>query len=71
MPAITACPYCRKITDCDCRGELVPSSKAELAEAITNLAATAARLPIHFTEKRAVLHDRINVLLTLHELSDE
>ena len=35
----------------------------ELREAITNLAATAHRMPAHWTDRRAVLHARIDVLL--------
>ena len=35
----------------------------ELREAITNLAATAARLPAHWVERKATMHARINALL--------
>ena len=35
----------------------------ELREAITNLSATAARLPAHWIERKAVLHGRIDALL--------
>ncbi len=35
----------------------------ELREAITNLAATAARLPAHWVDRKAVLHARIDALL--------
>ena len=36
----------------------------DLREAITNLAATAHRMPAHWVEKRAAMHERINALLT-------
>lgn len=49
---------------------LAPADRADLEEAIRHLAATAARLPSHFVDKRAELHDRINVLLTLRELAE-
>ncbi len=39
------------------------TSATELREAITNLAATLSRMPAHWTERRAVLHERINGLL--------
>ena len=35
----------------------------ELREAITNLAATASRMPAHWTDKRAAIHERIDALL--------
>lgn len=35
----------------------------ELREAITNLGAYAARLPAHWTDRRADTHRRINVML--------
>lgn len=35
----------------------------ELREAITNLAATASRMPSHWTDRRAALHARIDALL--------
>ena len=35
----------------------------ELREAITNLAATASRMPAHWTDRRAALHARIDALL--------
>lgn len=35
----------------------------DLREAITHLAAEAARLPVHFTEKRASIHAQIDTLL--------
>ena len=37
----------------------------EIREAITHLAATARRMPDHWLDKRAAMHDRINVLLDL------
>lgn len=37
---------------------------AEIREAITHLAADAARLPAHWVEQRAAKHERINDLLT-------
>lgn len=39
------------------------TSADELREAITNLSATAARLPAHWTDRKAVLHGRIDALL--------
>lgn len=44
-----------------------PVTRAEIAEAITNLAATAARIPRHHAERKASLHDRINNLLDQYE----
>lgn len=38
-------------------------SRDEIAEAITNMAHTAARMPAHWVDKRAALHDQINALL--------
>ena len=35
----------------------------ELREAITNLAATASRMPAHWTDRKAALHGRIDALL--------
>lgn len=35
----------------------------DLRECITHLAAEAARLPIHFVEKRAAIHGHIDDLL--------
>jgi hypothetical protein len=48
-----------------------PSTPAELREAITHLASTAARLPIHFAEKRKIIHAQINDYLTELEFLDE
>ena len=39
------------------------TTRADLEEAITHLAATAARLPSHWTDRRAAIHARINDLL--------
>lgn len=44
-----------------------PNTRAELEEALTNLAHTAARLPAHWADKRAAIHLRIDELLTLRE----
>ena len=38
--------------------------RAELREAITNMAATAARMPAHWVDRKAALHVRINELLS-------
>lgn len=35
----------------------------ELREAITNLAATASRMPAHWTDRKAAMHARIDALL--------
>jgi len=40
------------------------TSAEELRAAITNLARTAARCPAHWVERKAVLHGRIDALLT-------
>jgi len=43
------------------------TTKAELAEAMTNMAATAARMPAHWTDRKAAIHARIDVLLDEYE----
>jgi len=45
--------------------------RAELAEAITHLSATAARIPTHWIDRKALMHQRINDLLDLWEQADE
>ena len=40
----------------------------DLREAITHLAHTSSRLPAHWVDRRAALHDRINELLDQLEL---
>lgn len=47
-----------------------PATRAELAEAITNLGATAARIPTHWVERKAIMHQRINDLLDLWQRAD-
>ena len=37
----------------------------EIREALTHLAHTAARMPNHWTDRRAALHERMNTLLDL------
>ena len=37
----------------------------EIREALTHLAHTAMRMPAHWHDKRAALHERINTLLDL------
>ena len=39
------------------------TTRAELEEAMRHLAATAARLPQHYVDRRAAIHARIDVLL--------
>ena len=39
------------------------TTKAELEEAIANLNATLHRMPEHWTDRRAKIHERIDVLL--------
>lgn len=39
------------------------TTKAELEEAMTNMAATAARMPAHWVERKAATHRRIDALL--------
>jgi hypothetical protein len=39
-------------------------TREELCEAITNMARTASRLPVHWTERKAKLHQRINDMLS-------
>jgi hypothetical protein len=39
------------------------TTREELCEAITNMARTASRLPAHWAERRATLHERINAML--------
>jgi hypothetical protein len=39
------------------------TTREELCEAITNMAHTASRLPAHWTDRRAKMHERINMLL--------
>ncbi|WP_067428320.1 hypothetical protein [Nocardioides jensenii] len=39
------------------------TTKAELEEAITNIRATLARMPSHWTDRRAGLHAKIDALL--------
>lgn len=43
------------------------ADRAELAEALTNMAATAARVPRHWTERKAELHRQINQMLDDYE----
>jgi hypothetical protein len=43
------------------------TTKAELAEALTNMAATAARTPAHWAERKAAIHARIDALLYEYE----
>jgi hypothetical protein len=38
-------------------------TREELREAITNMARTASRLPAHWAERKATLHERINGML--------
>lgn len=40
------------------------TTPAELREAITNMARTAARCPAHWTDRKAEIHNRINALLS-------
>lgn len=49
----------------------MPSEREELAEAITHLGATAARIPIHWVERKALMHQRINDLLDLWQRADQ
>jgi hypothetical protein len=46
--------------DTDAAPEL---TRADVEEALTNLAAHAARLPRHFVERKRVIHERIDELL--------
>ncbi len=46
------------------------TTRAEIVEALHHLNATAKRLPIHFVDKRAAVHRRINVLLTELQLRE-
>jgi hypothetical protein len=39
------------------------ATREELAEAITNMAATAARMPAHWAERRGKIHEQINRML--------
>lgn len=39
------------------------TTRAELAEAITNLRATVQRMPAHWFERRGAIHAQINDLL--------
>lgn len=47
-----------------------PPTKAELAEAMTNLAATAKRMPCHWVERRAEIHRQIDAYLDLYLAAD-
>ena len=47
------------------------ADRLELTEAITHLAATAARMPAHWVDRKAMLHDRINELLDLLDLVND
>lgn len=40
------------------------TTKAEIEEAITRHRAALGRMPSHWADRRAALHDRINALLT-------
>ena len=44
--------------------DIEPSSADELREAIAHLAATAARIPAHWTDRKQAIHDQINQRLT-------
>lgn len=47
------------------------AARAEIKEAITHLATTAARLPDHYDVRKAALHAQIDALLeVLESLSD-
>jgi len=41
-----------------------PETRAEIQEALTSMAATAARMPAHWAERKAAIHKQINQLLT-------
>lgn len=43
--------------------DTAPETVDELREAITNMAHTAARMPAHWTERRAAIHAQIDALL--------
>ena len=43
-------------------------TRDELTEAITHLAASSARLPAHWVDRKATLHERINELLDILDL---
>lgn len=40
-----------------------PLTRVEIEEALTNMAATAARMPTHWVARKAAIHERINALL--------
>ena len=46
------------------------STPDETREALTHLAHTAMRMPAHWTDRRAVIHERMNELLDLLDASD-
>lgn len=43
--------------------DTAPETVEELREAITNMAATAAKMPAHWVDRRAAIHARVNELL--------
>lgn len=45
------------------------TTRAEIAEAITNLRATVQRMPAHWLERRGAIHGQINDLLDAWELA--
>lgn len=65
MPTI--CDACEKFI-CACDIDL--PTRAELVEALTYLASTASRIPIHWTDRKAAIHKQIDKRLTELEAMD-
>lgn len=45
------------------------TTRAELEEAMTNIVATLHRMPNHWADRRAGMHDKLNALLDDWELA--
>ena len=65
MPVI--CDACEKFI-CACDDDL--PTRAELTEALHHLTTTAARIPTHWTDRKAAIHKQIDKRLTELEALD-